>query len=339
VEIAFPYYIDAYDVNLQVGFDVVNERSVDQGRFFRYARQFQLGDVAYFIPRLSERILDRLGHIFFIRDMPDPYHYVIQAVDPNIMKQMNDEVRITQLIRQLREAKQPLFVHIHLMYTHGPTFTPRKQVFSAGEEQTRNWMPDFFDDAVLDFDSYVGELLDELTSSGMLDQTVLVVYSDHVHGWQTNARIPLLFRFPNGEFAGRIRNNTQNLDIAPTLLDYLGMEKPGWMPGRSLLAGEPESTRPIISAGVIGLDCPPPDWWCAIDQSLVKPPFYQFGYLQIVICQKLYTLTLSTNQLSESDVSGHTAPCNENTLPNGTQVRRIMLDHLRTYGFDVSSLE
>jgi hypothetical protein len=252
---------------------------------------------------------------------------------------MSDAERINRLILLLQQADQPLFVHIHLMNTHGYRFYPRRQIFSAGEEQTADCMPDFFDDAVLDFDSYVGQVVGELTRSGLLDQTVMVVYSDHADRWRSNDRIPLLFHFPRGEYAGRITTNTQTLDIAPTLLDYLGMETPAWMSGRSLLRGNPPAERPIISAGVVGVDCRPPDWWCVVDPTLAKPPFYQFGYIQTVVCQMMYTLTLNTGQWSQTTVRGHTAPCSANTLPSGGQVRALTLEHLRFYGFDISSLE
>jgi hypothetical protein len=173
----------------------------------------------------------------------------------------------------------------------------------------------------------------------LMDQTVLVVYSDHADQWRTNDRIPLLFHFPHGEYAGRIPTNTQDLDIAPTLLDYLGMDIPAWMSGQSLLHGSPAKDRPIISAGVVGVDCTPPNYWCIIDRSRDKPPFYQFGFIQVVVCQKMYTLILNTGQWSQTDVVGHTAPCAEDTLPSSAQVRNIALDHLLFYGFDISSLK
>ncbi|MBN2083675.1 MAG: sulfatase-like hydrolase/transferase [Anaerolineales bacterium] len=341
VQITFPYYIDAYDVNLQEGFDEVNGRSLGEEGISPLARKFHWEDAGYFLPQLSERIFDRLLHIFFIREMPDPYREVIQAVDPNRIAKMTDQARIGRLGRTLRDAESPMFVHVHLMETHGPMFYPRRRVFSSAEIQDKEWMRDFFDDAILDFDAYVGEFVDYLKDADLWDSTVLVVYSDHVDGWKSNDRIPLLLHFPGGEYAGRIRNNTQNLDIAPTILDYLGMEKPAWMSGLSLLAGEPPALRPILSAGVDQekIYCAPPDWWCSIDPAVARPPFYQFGYLQAVICQKMARLTLNINYYSELEVFDHTAPCPAADLPDRNAVHAIMVEHLRTYGFDVSSLE
>ncbi len=341
VQIAFPYYIDAYDVNMQEGFDEVNGRSLDEEGIFPLARKFHWEDAGYFLPQLSERVFDRLLHIFFIREMPDPYREVIQAVDPNRMTKMTDKARMGRLTRTLRSAESPVFIHVHLMDTHGPMFYPRTRVFSSAEIQDKDWMRDFFDDAILDFDSYVGEFVEYLKASGLWDNTVLIVYSDHVDGWKTNDRIPLLLHFPGGEYAGRIRNNTQNLDIAPTLLDYLGLAQPAWMSGQSLLKGEPPALRPIISAGVLQskIYCAPPDWWCSIDPTISRPPFFQFGYLQVVICQKMARLELNINYYSELAVFDHTAPCPAADLPDKNAVRAVMVEHLRAYGFDVSSLE
>ncbi len=341
VQITFPYYIDAYDVNLQEGFDEVNGRSLDEEGISPFARKFHWEDAGYFLPQLSARIFDRLLHFFFIREMPDPYREVIQAVNPNRIAKMTDQARMGRLGRTLRDAESPMFVHVHLMDTHGPQFYPRKRVFSSAEIQDRDWMRDFFDDAILDFDSYVGDFVDYLQDAGLWENTLLIVYSDHVDGWKANDRIPLLFHFPGGEYAGRIRNNTQNLDIAPTILDYLGMGKPAWMSGQSLLAGEPPALRPIISAGVLQekIYCAPPDWWCSIDPAISQPPFFQFGYLQAVICQKMARLNLNINYYSELEVFDHTAPCPEADLPDRNAVRAVMVEHLRLYGFEVSSLE
>jgi arylsulfatase A-like enzyme len=341
VQIAFPYYIDAYDANMQDAFDEVNGRSLEEGGIFPLARKIHWEDAGYFLPQLSARIFDRLLHIFFIRQMPDPYREVIQAVNPNRIAKVTDQARMGRMTRLLREAESPMFVHVHLMDTHGPQFYPRKRVFSSSEIQDKEWMRDFFDDAILDFDSYVGEFVQYMKDAGLWDNTVLIVYSDHVDGWKSNDRIPLLFHFPGGEYAGRIRNNTQNLDIAPTILDYLGLAQPAWMPGLSLLKGEPPALRPIISAGVFQdkLNCSPPDWWCSVDPAAAQPPFFQFGYIQVVMCQKMAKLELNINYYSELEVFDHTAPCPEADLPDRNAVHAIIVEHLRKYGFDVSSLE
>jgi hypothetical protein len=53
----------------------------------------------------------------------------------------------------------------------------------------------------------------------------------------------------------------------------------------------------------------------------------------------MYILNLSNQQWSESEVEGYTNPCKTSDLPSSGDVRKLMLSHLRAYGFDVSSLE
>jgi arylsulfatase A-like enzyme len=336
-QITFPYYVDAYDMNMQEGFDEVNGRTIDQSRIFLIARRFHMEEVGYFLPRLYERIVGRLQHIFYLRTMPDPYSYVIQAVNPDRQPQLSDQERMQQLTHLLLRSDQPIFVHVHMMVTHGGEFYPRQRVFSAGENQSEEWMSDFYDDAILDFDAYVGELLTALKNNNLLDQTVIVIYSDHADEWRSNDKIPLLFHFPDGAYASRIKNDTQNLDIAPTLLDYLGLEKPNWMPGQSLLRGEPPLLRPILSARYVGEVCK--GWWCTLDSRLVRPPFFQFGSIQLVVCQGMYTLDLKNQILSQAFVDVHSNPCPAEQLPTEAQAREIIKEHLKTYGFDVSSLK
>jgi phosphoglycerol transferase MdoB-like AlkP superfamily enzyme len=339
VQIAIPMYVDAYNVNMQEAFDEVNGRSHSEEDISRTARALHWENAGYFLPRLWERIADRLQHIFFLQQMPDPYREVIQFVEPTTLETLNDTERLGKLMEKLSETEGPVFAHIHLMESHGPKFYPRTRVFSAGLEQDREWMQPFYDDAVRDFDAYIGELVADLETAGLWENTVLVLTTDHVDRWRANDRIPLFFHFPDGEHAGRIRSNTQTLDIAPTLLDYIGLETPPWMSGLSLLSGEPPALRPIFSAGVVGTDCGPPDWWCKTDRSLFRPPFDNLGYLQVVVCQEMDTLTVGDGLLYRNTVSDHTAPCPEDGLPSPEESRWLIIEHLRAYGFDVSSLE
>ena len=333
VEIGHPYYVDAYTTNFQEGFDVVNQRSIHEGAIFRLGRRFGSGNAAYFMSRLAERIFDRLLHIFYIKEMGNPYSVVTEPAAV-----MDDGERIDQLLSLFEDAQHPLFVHVHLMETHGEKFDPRRQEFSAGKTQDEAWMTDFYDDAILDFDTYVGEVVDHLSKTGVLDNTVLVIYTDHGMRHKTNVRIPLAIRFPNGEHAGRIHNNVQNLDITPTILDYLGLPQPDWLDGQSLLRGEPPAQRRIISAhphSAKRLD----DGRCVLEMDRMKPPFYQFVHIWVVICQKWYRLDLVRSEWVYGEIHGHTAPCEKRTMPTFEQIQAEVLDHLAANGFDTTSLQ
>ena len=120
-----------------------------------------------------------------------------------------------------------------------------------------------YDGAVSEVDTHVGALFDTLRDSGLLERTVVVVTADHgqalgehgalLHGgllWDVALRVPLLIRAPGGCAGCRVRERTGVLDLAPTLLDFAGVETPASMGGRSLATatrGEPLSATPYYA--------------------------------------------------------------------------------------------
>jgi hypothetical protein len=334
VEISFPHYADAYNLNVQNGFDRVNDRSVNQEGIFAITRLSFLSDAGYFLSILAERVTDRLFHIFFIRQMANPY----QAVTSKMVN-IGDRARIDDLENIIRTSKQPFFVHVHMMGTHGSRFQiPKdKQVFSAGEVENANWMPDFYDDAILTYDQLVNEVWNVLEETGQLDNTILILYTDHNEQFVTGDRIPLMIHFPQDEYAGRLRANVQNMDIAPTVLSYMNMSIPDWMEGKSLITGDVQPDRLIFSTGVVALVHGEDRVF--IDETRAVPPFYQFKYLRVITCQKWYLAGLDQFDWQSGDVLNHTAPCAADTLPAPAEIRAAMLQRLASDGFDVSTLK
>lgn len=111
-------------------------------------------------------------------------------------------------------------------------------------------------------DDGVGQLLNFLQKNGLDNNTIIVYTSDQgfylgEHGWfdkrfmyEQSLRTPLLIRFPREIPAGSQSDAlVQNLDFAPTLLDYAGVETPIDMQGqsfRSLANGKDTSWRDAI---------------------------------------------------------------------------------------------
>ncbi len=332
VEIGVPHYVDAYQINLLDGFDMVNDHALEEGEMVRFARELGLGVNTYFTSRLLERIADRILHIFFLRTMENPYKIVTQPVDIKY-----DRERLNWLLDLIRRSDRPMFVHVHMIGTHGARFSPEQQMFSKGKTQDENWMTDFYDDSILNFDHHIGELLDVLEQTAEFNNTILIIYSDHPMKYDVKLRLPLLIHFPNGEFAGRIKANVQNLDIAPTILDYLGIDEPNWMAGQSLLKGEPPETRLIFSSGT-SLVAPIGQGKWKIDSTRIKPPFYQFTFLNVINCQKWHMFDLINLTWSSGDVPGHTMPCTQDNLLTIDQVQYELAEYLSTNGFDISTL-
>ncbi|MFD2969076.1 sulfatase family protein [Sphingobacterium bambusae] len=111
-------------------------------------------------------------------------------------------------------------------------------------------------------DDGVGRLLDFLKEQGIDDNTIVIYTSDQgfylgEHCWfdkrfmyEESLRTPLLIRYPKEIAAGQRSDAlVQNLDFAPTLLDYAGIKAPKDMQGssfRRLAAGRDSHWRDVV---------------------------------------------------------------------------------------------
>lgn len=322
VQIGTPSYVDARKVNLIDGFDMVNGQTIHQPGLD--ALRSALGNSAptYFIELIAERVAERFLHIFFIRDMNNP----IQQVH-NETARYTDAERVDEIIRLLEDAQEPLFIFSHFMNTHGPHFgTEEKAAESESTADEAEWDVELYKEAIRTFDAHVEDIYQYLAKSGKLENTILVIYTDHGYRYVVNRRTPLIFHFPNGDHAGSRKNNAQVIDIPVTLLDYLGIAQPDWMTGISLLNDEALATREIISI-------------TAGSPKKIAPPFYQIKTVQIIVCHKWYALNVQENIWRTDNISGHTAPCDESLLPTEADMRQRIVEYLRSYGYDVSSVE
>ncbi len=320
VEIGTPYYVDARRLNLLDGFDIVNGQSSNLPASDVIRTILGNSPSTYFIQTIEERASERLLHIFFIREMHNPLSEV-----NNTDAHMSDEQRMDQIIDLLDRADRPVFIFAHMMDTHGPVFSFQKQVFSKGSS-ARDWDQGQYEDAILSFDGNVKKIFDYLTQKGQLDNTILVIYTDHGLKYTINQRIPLLIHFPENAHAGTRNNNVQNIDIPFTLLVYLGIPPPEWMTGTSLLNGEPDADREIMST-------------TAGSPKMIAPPFYQIQSIQVIVCQKWYLLNVREDTWRTGMINGHTAKCAEDILPSEEEVRQRILKYLEKYDYNISSLK
>ncbi len=95
------------------------------------------------------------------------------------------------------------------------------------------------------FDQHVARAIEALERLGELDNTIIVVTSDHgmpfprgkASLYDAGSRIPLAIRWPGGIMnPGRDVDAFVNLsDLAPTFLEAAGLKSPGMMTGRSMI--------------------------------------------------------------------------------------------------------
>ena len=109
------------------------------------------------------------------------------------------------------------------------------------------------------------------------------------------------------------------------------------MNGESLLAGEAIDQRLIFSVGTTKIK-PNEQDISFIDPALNQPPFFQFSYINVLDCQKMYSFDLTTYEWSSMDVPGYVNPCQSKDLLNMDQIKQAVYQRLAQDGFDIASL-
>ncbi|MBW6473579.1 MAG: sulfatase-like hydrolase/transferase [Anaerolineaceae bacterium] len=327
IQYSFGHYVDAYQLNVMNGFDVANGRSY-QSNILRKINNYLPDNLGFFLYEIGNRIVDRIRHIFFLKQMSNPLK---EVSSPDNYKDM---YKIDSVLNFIDNSTKPVFSHIHWMGTHGARFYPREQVFSAGQDPAyqNDWELDFYDDSILNFDQSMKILYLELENRGILDNSIIIIASDHGQRFTTDKRLPLIIRFPNGEFKNYIQPNIQNLDIPPTILDYLGISIPNWMAGDSLLNDIPDNKQ-IFAVGVGNVEI---DEGSVVLQS-IKPPFFQFGYVTVINCATWYKLDLSVLSWEEHEVPAYKGNCTNQQLDKN-QVLDKIIDFFNAYEYDTSLL-
>lgn len=320
VEIGAPDYVDAGALNLLDGFETINNRAVDRSVAGLFRKVLGNSPSNQFLATLLGRAEDRLLHIFFIREMRDPF---LEVNDPR--SRMSDAQRVEQIADLFAHRDRPLFIFAHFMDTHGPLFSSSQHIFSSGDSD-EEWDKEAYQDAILSFDGSVEQIYENLKDTGQLENTILVIYTDHGFMYAVNTRVPLMIRFPKEAHAGRRKNNLQVIDVPVTLLDYLGIQRPQWMEGFSFLEGEAPALREIIS--IVGSS-----------PRKIAPPFYQIKTMTFVVCQKYYALNVQENKFEVGTVAGYTSPCDNKSLPRQDDIRAEIVAYLERHGYDVSSLK
>jgi len=167
-----------------------------------------------------------------------------------------DELVADETIAIIREADgRPWFIYAHMMGPHQPynppppydlQFRERKYDTTKKSELAR-MTHDLYDGEVAHSDAQIGRVLDELRRLDQLDNTLVIVVSDHgeefwEHGvlghgfnlFDASMRVPFLVRLPKGEFGNTVRSDLiEMVDVAPTVLEIVDVESPASFQGAS----------------------------------------------------------------------------------------------------------
>jgi arylsulfatase A-like enzyme/Tfp pilus assembly protein PilF len=156
-----------------------------------------------------------------------------------------------------QRTARPFFCWIHLYDAHAP-YDARKEQFGDRFEREP------YDAGIAVEVQQMARVLQFLKDRQLQERTVIVVAGDHGEGlgehgedehgnflYNTTVRVPLVVVAPgNGRAGHRVTEPVSLVDLAPTLLDMLGLPVPKVMRGRSLraaVAGRGLSPRPCYA--------------------------------------------------------------------------------------------
>jgi len=173
------------------------------------------------------------------------------------------EVVTDRALEWLEEyGDRPFFLFLHYMDPHDPYFELPYNGRGYARVQHPNppveWagaMSELYDDNIAYFDAHFGRLIEWLKAEGLYDNTLIVFTGDHGEefhehgGWwhgttlyEEQVRVPLIIKFPGQARAGTEDTApARSLDIAPTVLDVLGLEAPPSWQGVSLIGDGPRA--------------------------------------------------------------------------------------------------
>ncbi len=134
----------------------------------------------------------------------------------------------------------PFFIWVHVYDAHYP-YDPPEPFLSRYKSEP-------YDGGIAYVDSCMGKLLDKLRASGLFENSLIAVMSDHgealgdhgeeFHGfflYDATIQVPLLIKMPGERFAGKIDNRVGLVDVLPTILDAARIAVPSDVQGESLL--------------------------------------------------------------------------------------------------------
>jgi choline-sulfatase len=234
------------------------------GRFFtRYAPSNRF--LAEILAERGVRTFAWHGHSYFGRNSGFEQGFQEWRLVPGIRfdPETDNEVtseKMTELGRELLAANAgsggQFFAWAHYMDPHDQYFRHAEAPDFGKKARDR------YDSEIWFADHHVGKLLEWARAQPWWQKTAVIVTADHgeafgEHGmykhafelWEVLVRVPLLVYAPNVE-ARRIAERRSHIDLAPTILELMGIAPPADFQGRSLvpeLRGKaPDSREPIL---------------------------------------------------------------------------------------------
>jgi choline-sulfatase len=165
-----------------------------------------------------------------------------EGIDPSDLKRPAEEVTRSAEAWLDKISTKPFFLVLHLYDLHTPyqlLATERARFGGSGYDAELHYV-----------DESLGQFFGFLQTKGLFDKALIVFLSDHgeslgehgeaTHGYfiyQSTLHVPLLIHFParGGPLSARVGKPVALVDVAPTVLDFLGIPVPSQFQGQSRL--------------------------------------------------------------------------------------------------------
>ncbi len=191
------------------------------------------------------------NHFFSQTDFPD---------NQDIGMALNDEDFLTTSIELAEQLKEPYFAFLVALSSHTPYEIPKEleQLDLTGYEEP---LLKGYYETVHYVDGAVGVMIEELKQKDMWDDSLIIFYGDHDSGltqadsemaqelgaetevelFELDQQVPLFIKEPKMEKGSIVESVGGQIDIAPTILDIVNIDRP-FMLGHSLLDKESNLT-------------------------------------------------------------------------------------------------
>lgn len=200
-------------------------------------------------------VLDRrfgLNRGFDVYDSPFDLHKQT-VTDAGDLKRQGSQVAGAAMRWLERNSSTPFFLFLHLYDLHTPYALPQSGRLHSGEAG--------YDAELAYVDRVLGDFFRFLDAHELLKRSLIVFTSDHgeglgdhdesTHGYfvyQSTIHVPLIIHWPETMkrmAKSRVDEPASLLDVAPTVLNALGLPRPREMQGRNLITSK--GAEPIYS--------------------------------------------------------------------------------------------
>jgi len=175
------------------------------------------------------------------------------------------EQAVDWIVDRIKVAPGPVFGYFHFLPPHDPYKTPSEffgrfrndgyQMEAKPKDGLATYQPyrdmdvlrQYYDEFILYVDREFGRMFDLLESTGQLENTIVVLTSDHgemfergiiMHGtdalYEPLIRVPLLIFEPRVTTRTDVYESTSAVDLLPTLAHLSGLPIPAWTEGTLL---------------------------------------------------------------------------------------------------------